>query len=324
MTLNDRQFNNDGWRYETRMKNKPNSQGTLFSGGTEQRTPESRQPRGYSPERFNEVAQATNLRTTNYETGKRVPTTYPGNEFPTAQLLQTYARSTIPVEHFNAPDENGSKVTHYATDDVAKNNAGEFRSTIGPSYPTQIRVMPKHVSGYTPIHEVGHHVSLNVAGTEHSKRMKDYGVSDIPANWDTSPRMRGMEEGFADNYAQEHARNTGYKPKPVNVQRQFGAWHNSYFRMHNWNASVFDTAYNSVRPNNQLSPRQFTPSTGLPKEHIEGQIPLLQKNIPYPTDSEFFAGVEPKPEWSYDFELNRAEALNQVAERGKKRMNATT
>src|SRR5580700_5006990 len=83
---------------QSNMKAKPNSQGTLFQANASQRTPASRQPRGYSPERYKAVGQALSL---------DVPFGHdPGTGWARARATAAVARSTIPMSHLEDPDSD--------------------------------------------------------------------------------------------------------------------------------------------------------------------------------------------------------------------------
>jgi hypothetical protein len=183
------------------MKAKPGSQGTLFQGGSDQMT-DKKWPRGYTPERLHEVKSAV-------LPDKRIladnPRMYPYDTAgDTRKLVDTIARSTVPVGHLQSLQfEPG--LSKYAMMDTGPNAdpmvpGGLYekpRETAGPSYmrrpegPATIKLLEGVAGGHIPIHEIGHHVSLE-QGTEHSAY--------------SNPRQRGQEEAFADNYAQQHYR----------------------------------------------------------------------------------------------------------------------
>lgn len=181
------------------------SQGTLFRVDKSQRTPESRQPRGYSPERIRAVDKRFGF---SKEAEFRLHPPFPGDTHTpryagnpdAAHVLRTIARSTVPMHHLNKLDTiiSGHKFDDHSTrgqydklDDVE----GSFHS---------ILVGEGEAQSATAIHEIGHHVGR--------KRFPNYGQS--------YPYMSGQSEGHAEHYAEEHAREPGYKRKPAKEFRK--------------------------------------------------------------------------------------------------------
>lgn len=164
------------------MKDKPNSQGTLFRVSADARRPEMRQPRGFSPERRRQVGAAVG-----HVYGVGGVYTAPGER---AALVNNLARSTVPVGHLI-----GAVKWHTGADEfLGEGNNGEYRRGLN-----SILLAHGREQKSTVIHELGHALSKQFE-TAHSA-------------YDTSTR-RGQEEAFADNYATDHSRSSGYKQKP--------------------------------------------------------------------------------------------------------------
>lgn len=162
------------WNLQTNLKNKPNAQGTLFSGGKSQIPDEKRYPRGYTPERMADVKNTVQFPVSRgYAQGR--------DFFNRAAAMQTVARSTIPTS-----DMAGLTMSVLPT---------KGRTLSGNSYyessEKTVKLMQSDATRDTVVHEIGHHVS-HTLGTTHSA-------------YDT-PRARGEEEGFADTYTDKHFR----------------------------------------------------------------------------------------------------------------------
>lgn len=225
-------LNGEQFHLASNMKAKPNSQGTLFSANPSQRTPESRQPRGFSPERMTAVKQRLNRKPGHVEAS-------PGMHESQAQALQTVARSTVPVSALNnlsigSTEYRGRGGVPSGADGVY------YDPKMTMNGRGQIAVLPSAAKGFVPIHEIGHHVSQGRYNT---------------------PGEMGHEEGFADAYADEHARKPGYKsrpdPAPGRLQRSW-SWPNEKPR-------DFSNSYMEARP--PLHPAQFS----------NGQQPLMDR-----------------------------------------------
>lgn len=263
-------------------------QGTLFKVNPSQRTPESRQPRGFSNQRWNEVGMATGLlhSYSDYEgvshlKGSAVHA-HPMHAQNVADTLSTIARSTVPV----ADLANLHVGAGYVNKPETKKGEYNRDSAMGP-VASVYRDSGKDI---TPIHEIGHHVQAESGG----------------AYWNGGHRsssVQGETEGFADNYAQQHARTPGYKPQPVPVDAHPQDWHGYYDMRGNYSAQeTFDAGYHMERGTGQyLNYDQFgfearRASGNLPKEHIPGQVPLLHR-----TTSGW--GDKAKTTWDYNHDV---------------------
>ena len=236
------------WQVGPVLKDKPGSQGTLFRGGTKYFS-DARYPRGYTPGRLHEVANAVQqpyakqgaksneyrdhpYKTRNQETGDWEVVGRANNE-PKRRLVDNVARSTVPIEHLQpkAPARNLSFWVHESFDKqhAADNTAGTYQGD-PPGHMgsrNDIHIATNAVSGTTPIHEIGHHVS-NLMNTDHTAYGKG---SARPVH------VRGQEEGFADAYSFEHFRDRRgkrleslrtYQPNPSTHQGRQDEFHQGY------------------------------------------------------------------------------------------------
>lgn len=218
-------MSNKDWQIGPVLKDKLGSQGTLFRGGTKYSSP-NRFPKGYTPERQAEVADAVVRPSTTVSLTKGVTETrgVASNNFgdrkvrtsgdmsapmewqsnqATRNMVDTIARSTVPVEHLSgtqfrlgSPAQLGPKVAgHFDKGGDALTKPGE----------AVIRVAPEHTQGSTVIHEIGHNVSHQHEG------------NSFPRDAD---KFSGQEEAFADDYAEQHFRDR--KARPVRQETYGG------------------------------------------------------------------------------------------------------
>ena len=218
------------WHIGPVLKDKVGSQGTLFRGGTKYSS-DKRYPKGYTPERQAEVANAVVKPSIHVDLSKRrtqtddreirtgtasshykdrqvrtsehwdgTPNTYANESAqPTRDLVDNIARSTVPVDHLSGVQFR----TNVDQDRLgAPTTAGHYdtRGDAMSNGPV-IRLGAGYEKGSTTIHEIGHHVS-ETQGNEWRK------------NYSHSTPERGQEEAFADNYADTHFRNQKGKPEP--------------------------------------------------------------------------------------------------------------
>lgn len=234
------------------LKDKPNAQGTLFSGG--ERTPESRQPRGYSPERLREVGSYFGL---HKDAAKHYGAWQQGYGH-WADVAQTVARSTVPLNgQLRAPESPATGEYAWGPSvRVAGTSRGNFAGEYFRPNPRSrqgdedadgvINIRPDQVRSATVIHELGHHADY--------MRGSDGNFSGSTA------RDLGRREAFADNYAQEHAREPGYKHRPaqdyVTTRSTGHSWNGSYGDI---SSDQFNSGYrrDRTRPNSNLSFAQF-------------------------------------------------------------------
>lgn len=243
------------WDLRTNINPGPGAQGTLFSGGKSQMSDE-RYPRGYTPERLNEVAKRVNPDEYSRQDGSLaenlVDESFPirsgGSQThhyesrqPLRDLIGTVARSTVPLEHLNGVQFN---IVNGESDMGSKHSAGEYTFE-----DRRIDLLPSSVRDHTPIHEIGHHVS-HMDGNTHA------------VHYDGSAAYRGQEEAFADNYAAEHARSQPRKKVDV-----------GHYEHSEWgsNADSFETAYDQRRygPTKPLKGMQPT-LPGMPQSRLGG------------------------------------------------------
>lgn len=207
---------NTDWQVGPNLKPQAGSQGTLFRGN--QGISDERYPRGYTPERQKEIANAVGG---NYARGEGLAASYyrdhayvdtsgtsptrgqvigRANNLPKRRLVDNIARSTVPVEHLQ-PKPPAKSLSFWTGDSLdsqhdARGSAGFYDADPPGHMGTRndIHVKTDYVAGGTPIHEIGHHVS-NLEGNVHSATYAR-----------RIPQHRGTEEGYADAYMHEHFR----------------------------------------------------------------------------------------------------------------------
>lgn len=252
-------------------------QGTLFRAHKSQRKPESRQPRGYSQDRYQDVGRVTGLLkpATNPHYGpvdanKTRVTGYKNERSEYAQTLSTLARSTIPLEHFedNTPH-------FYAHSDLGAGTMGEYQWGDPGRVPPRLHVATGHSKDPTAIHEMGHH-NLHMSGWDPGE--------------DMTPEARGHDEGSADRYALEHYRNPGYKRSPMSEKQRLQEtgqpwnWFNAYGytsgTIGTRKRNAFTQYYNNAYLNGEQFDQDLLRDPGLPKNHVPGQRPLIHKENP--------------------------------------------
>lgn len=396
--IQSRQFpGGEAFKYESQMKSKPNSQGTLFQVNPSQLTPESRQPRGYSPERFAAVTEALgeknfplrkDRRGTTYgkhEHGGMSYSMYAGHAGTAAKAISAVARSTVPLSDITPrPNEpvsevnptlhlgivpNSSDRKHVLADYHTVKPRGDSAAiwmTSGGHHPEHIAEgehpkwdngrgdkltghQAKNIKGInrnkntraywekdesgkrvakmaprlrdteadtTVIHEIGHHVDRDTMKNNES------GWSDMTATQRVSEK--GRREGFADKYADTHARLPGRKNKrkpsasTEDPTRWTGGRMPGYSTGNFYEDQSFAGAYHKERHgeaiphkvgNRVISKDQFNiesvkhdlgPNT-FPKGHIPGQLPLLNKNkgmTRYTSEGDFHPDYG-KIKWGY-------------------------
>jgi hypothetical protein len=257
------------FRMEQRIKSKPNAQGTLFSADPSLRRPESRQPRGYSPERYAAVG-----RMIGHLYGGEVVAP-PGTHEAQAHVLATVARSTVPLEDLKARHSSkglsiGVSTSKSNSGGVSEGSAGTYHETKGPGHPATAWVTPEAAPTYAVLHEIGHHAEREGLG--------------IPSTAD--PEKMGRSEGFADQYAETHYRTPGYKQRGFTVPSHSEDWHENY-AIAPRDRYKFDNGYLQARRPplqwDQFTARKESLAKGiasgdLPREHVSGQLPLLHKH----------------------------------------------
>lgn len=268
------------FRMHTNIKAAPGSQGTLFQGGYP-----TRYPRGYTPERMHEVVRAT------VHSGLDPSKQHASRAEMAARVRDTVARSTVPVEHLQRVGwytNSGVSESHEALGLYTK--PGEHNSR------ASIHIAPGAEGGLTPIHEIGHHVSHEVEKTAHSAY--------------NTPALRGEEEGYAENYAETHFRDR--RGKTQRSTSTSGGWTKKDTDEGKWQ---FGNAFSAKRREsplhqdapsqaevNAMSPRQ----RGLPPQHVEGQLPLLDKTGGSGYIERYEGGVRMKKDtarhWDYTYE----------------------
>lgn len=251
-------LNEDQFVYGPAFKAKPNSQGTLFRPARKGagRSPESRLPRGFTPGRRQAVGEALNL---SYAASHKEAS---------SRLINAVARSTVPLQHLEGlaaviPQSPASRTggTYYQY-------PSEGSLVRGPSIHTNDKRSDN--IDRTIIHELGHHVNLH-----HGVDKDPYDESS--SNVRPSHANRGHREGFADKYADIHARKPGYKRRPDTEEPEYAphrGWEDQYGLGAPGGRVNFDTAYGRARLGTQtaddyqslISDRQFGKQKGGPDD----------------------------------------------------------
>lgn len=248
------------WDLRTNIGPKPSSQGSLFRVADKSMySAEKRYPRGYTPERQREVQQAlpetimggTVVKRTSPEdqaaTGRFAR--YPEAE---ARVRDTIARSSIPAEHLKGLDRIHGNV-----------NEG----TAGTYWPARRELAIDLKSGSKDtqeahlIHELGHHHSeMTGEGRLQSSTLALLN-GGAPSHAEAAHRLsKGVEEAYADDYAEEH-----YRPHPaarkqgVSGPKQVGGTYDSRFPPSILNERY--AGYTQARPNNKNLGPQWSEGT---------------------------------------------------------------
>lgn len=204
------------WQVGPVLKSKPNSQGTLFRGGTKYSS-DKRFPRGYTPERQAEVADAvvqpshkvffnkpneTSTGTASDHFKDRRVTVGLNPKYPegyrmesrqeTRRLVDTVARSTVPVDHLRGVQFRTNSSDQMLGQSNVSGHYDQRGDAMSHGDPV-IRIREGRAAGSIPIHEIGHHVSSTQGNPWKS-------------NYSYSSEDGGHEEAFADNYAEQHYR----------------------------------------------------------------------------------------------------------------------
>lgn len=314
----NRNISDDEFRYVSNLKNKPNAQGTLFQVNSSQRKPEARQPRGYSPQRYSEVAEAVGAMRKSYgpqtygghEHGGTAYQIYKGHAGTLAKAVSAIARSTIPLSDIKKPKPDEPKTlnnpelhvgvvpqsdrtsktlgVYNSSPLVANKDYAAIHLTSGEPTPKgQKKKARDKEADATVLHEIGHHVDWisKIGGSRGTGSFKD----------------SGHGEGFADQYAENHARTPGYKQRKVKVDYKPSRWTDldkdtQYPGATDYAAQyLFKEGYNQGRhgtPYDKLQPAQFGEpgdKKTYPKGHVKGQLPLIQKD--------WHNGRENEPYW---------------------------
>jgi hypothetical protein len=222
------------YQLQSSLKNKPNAQGTLFSGGE---LSQSRYPRGYTPERFAETVSHFGKPDIGYGTdlsGMR------NNAYYAHQMLQNFARSNIDFQqnpeiargYKDTPDQAHGPMLRFS------NNMGA-RGTYTPSgvkgNAGRLDMSPAAIDSYTPIHEYGHFIDRqNIWNSEET------------------PKERGRREGVADQYAENNFRTR--RGKTQEVRGTPSKWDKGYGNTTPQRSKQFRDAYWNARESQGMRP----------------------------------------------------------------------
>ena len=276
------------WDVRTNLNAKPGAQGTLFSGGSKFMS-DRRYPKGYTPERQAEVADAvvepsvqnflnkpkeTSTGTQSKNFKDRRVTVGLNPDYPegyrmdsrqeTRRLVDNVARSTVPLSHLSGVQFR----TNHGDQMLGNNVAGHYdrRGDAMTHGDPVIRIREGAAATSTTIHEIGHHVSHTVAQNTHP--------------YDAAGHS-GQEEAFADNYAEQHFRDRARKP----VER--GTYGGGQFAGHIQRTDEFWKSYHGNRDNsmyknyvdteNEVHYQQYPED----RVHTDGSqdVPLVEKSF---------------------------------------------
>lgn len=184
----------DDWDLRSNIKAKPGSQGTLFSGGRSQMPDRVRYKKGYNPQRQREIEQATGGTGVQSRIVDRVSRGHGSDTKPdiantpwTRETRETLKRSSVPPEHLSSVFIQRMRRDDPMAGGLLDGANGIYQG-IGRSTGNILIAHDAHQP--TVLHEIGHHAS-NLEGTTHSRYH--------------APYQRGLEEGSADRYVDEHA-----------------------------------------------------------------------------------------------------------------------
>lgn len=215
------------------VKDKPNAQGTLFSGGE---LSSSRYPRGYNPERFRDTVAHFGKPDIGYGTDLSGMKT---NAYYASQMLQNFARSKVDYT------ENPEIARGYNTPDQAHGPMLRFSNSLGTrgAYtPSGVKgnagrldMSPAAIDSHTPIHEYGH-------------------FTDRQNIWNSeeTPKERGRREGVADQYAENNYRDR--RGRATEVRGTPSKWDKGYGNTTPQRSKQFRDAYWNARESQGMTP----------------------------------------------------------------------
>lgn len=232
----------ESWDLRSNIKAKPGSQGTLFQPASKSLlNPQQRWPRGYTPERQNEIREA--LKDTPVE-GRYAPDA----AHQRARVVDTVARSTVPAHNLRG---------------LSRIDANVKEGTLGTYWPGTQRLAVNMLnrdqwkdddSGQTLIHELGHHRDFQ-SGTASAGGITDEKIEHTAQAMNPGREVnttmkiqadqeirRGRAEGYADNYMVRNYRTRGRNPQPVTQ----GAYEQNFPAPEYRNRQY--PGYNDIRP----------------------------------------------------------------------------
>lgn len=207
-----------------------NQQGTLFSNralNRANRTGDEVGHKGFSPNRLAEVGNAIQFQTTPTFTGEFAMTPrgqavrdagggQKGLNVSAADVKETIARSTIPSEHLDRITRGGEYPQTVRLDGAMPPGTGTYYSGNG-----DIEISPEEFES-TLIHEVGHAVDFEAYGQSDvsvrnkaipgQQSGKAHHYSDVDHQAELGQRS-ATQEGFADAYADRHAKDRRGRPE---------------------------------------------------------------------------------------------------------------
>ncbi len=194
------------YQLESNLKNKPNAQGTLFSGGE---LSDERYVKGYTPDRMREtrgqfVQLGNGFRRHLVSTPEGMGTYRQSYD----RLMQNYARSDI--------DFSGQPVTGVSFSPTKPGYTGSYQHEGATKHgKPEINLTGSSLNNYVPIHEYGHHTDRDrVSGLRYQ-----------------DDKLRGVTEGYADQYAENNYRTPqrgGKGGNQATIMHNPGGWFRGY------------------------------------------------------------------------------------------------
>lgn len=215
----------EAWSMQTGMKGKPGAQGTLFQVGDKDSVlnPAQRWPRGYTPERQQDIREA--LENTTFTSSRVVPTNLHEQR---ARVTDALARSTVRpgllrlLRGVDDRPEQGHDATYYPDQNRLAVQMTRYDPARSDSAAKDL------------LHEVGHHAvnatptwgdrarhGVIAAGEQVARKfMPAHAPSDAPIGATAramaySHVSSGVHERAADDFMVEHYRTRGRNPQPV-------------------------------------------------------------------------------------------------------------
>lgn len=210
----------DAYDLRSNIKDKPGSQGTLFQVKDKSLlNPKQRWPRGYTPERRDEIAGALKdtviMDNLGHQERSRNPEDWDNGRYvryPEVEhrVVDTLARSTVP-----ASDIHGLQRIH------DKPAAGTIATYWPAKQEIGVRMLGSRMEGTgrsmrdegenALVHELGHHVDRTNGQTEAFMQQGVAAMVDHVGIGGPEKTRAGLAEGVADNYYVEHYRGRGRK-----------------------------------------------------------------------------------------------------------------
>lgn len=195
---------NQSWNLTSNMKAAAHSQGTLFSGGTQERTDTSRYPRGYTPERQEQVRSALSKTSLPAgRSGRLMQDAIARSRLPASALSGIKSIGEMPKDNaalgYYYPNKKAITVVPGTTHDRAAGRLASFSSVPGTA-------MLHAYAEQNLIHEIGHHIDHQTNRSRHVATQLVRSGEDRDALTSGGRSFKGLAEGFADRVALDNYR----------------------------------------------------------------------------------------------------------------------